>query len=222
MKKPNPNLSHLLALALLVILSVSFLPQTQAVRAVGPADRAAGPVPITTILRSEGFEESSFPPPGWATQAIGGSTEWQRTNDTGYPPGLGTHGGLWLAYFNSLTAPAGSAARLYTTQLDFTASRSYFISFWMLNDYSLPSAADEVQVEVDPGTGFVAVGAPILRYAPSRDWAQHIVDLTAYAGNMVRVSLKGISDFGYDIYIDDITIYATTPGYQLFLPLVKH
>lgn len=224
MRAHNRNRSICMAMVLLLVLSVSFIPHADIVRAAAPAHAVQAPAAFTYNLLSEGFEQAGFPPPGWTAQSIGGGGAWNRATDTVAPSGFGVHNGLYLAYFNSFITPIGAAARLYTPQLDFTAPRTYTLSFWMYHNADLPFAADELQVEINTGSGWVNVGAPLPRYAIPQDWAQHTVDLSAYAGNMVNVGFRGISAFGFDIHIDDVLIYAQSDGptYLLYLPLVMH
>jgi uncharacterized repeat protein (TIGR01451 family) len=66
-----------------------------------------------------------------------------------------------------------------------------------------------VQVSTDGGTTWVNVGAPIPRYDGSTGWKQHVVDLSAYAGQPdVRLGFLGISAYGNDVHIDDVVVSA--------------
>ena len=86
---------------------------------------------------------------------------------------------------------------------------SVTLSFWMYHDTAYASAADKVQVQVSTnGTTFTNVGAAVNRYAATAGWAQVTVDLTAYKGQTVYLAFLGVSGYGNDCYVDDVTVTA--------------
>ncbi len=68
------------------------------------------------------------------------------------------------------------------------------------------------------------VGAPVSRYDASTGWKQHAVYLTGRPGqSSVLVGLLGISDYGNDVHIDDVSVDVPaplTPPAYLYLPAV--
>jgi hypothetical protein len=212
MKEINRGLSLCLGVVIVAILSSNAwgLSNGQVVRAAPPGQlhaASAADGTMTTLL-SEGFEDS-FPPPGWFTEAVTGNTGlWASSTQTVHPSGAAPYEGGTLAYFNSYDAHAGDAARLYTDPLDLSAPGYYYLSFWMHHDLAYNTLSDTLVVEVDDGYGWVELGNVVYRYDGTQGWAQHTIDISAYSGKNVRVSLKGVSGYGNDINIDDVTVYS--------------
>jgi hypothetical protein len=51
------------------------------------------------------------------------------------------------------------------------------------------------------------VGSAILRYdATNPGWLQHTVDLTAYAGWIVTLGFLATSQYGDNIFLDDVLV----------------
>lgn len=171
-------------------------------------------IPGVTYL-TEAFDAVTAPalPTGWATVVVTptDSPVW-RTATAGTHPSVTPHSAPNLAYFNSFDVDSGGSARLYRTAgLNLSAAGAVQLSFWMYHDTGLTSSADRVQVQVstDGGTNWVNVGAAIPRYNGSTGWAQHTVDLSAYAGQAdVRLGFLGISAYGNDVHIDDVVVSA--------------
>ena len=91
----------------------------------------------------------------------------------------------------------------------------------MYHDTGYTSRADRVivQVSTDGGTTWSDVGAPINRYDGTTGWAKHTVSLNAYVGMpAVRVGLLGISDYGNDVHIDDVSLTSLRCSQYAFPP----
>jgi hypothetical protein len=159
-----------------------------------------------TTLFSNGFESSS----GWASAQVSGTAgSWTRKT-SGSHPSASPHGGSYLADFNSYTARSGNQTRYYRTS-GFAVSSGYStvsLSFWMYHDTGYSSYADKVQVQVSTnGSTWTNVGSAINRYNGSTGWAQANVDLSAYKGaSNLYIAFVGISAYGNDCYIDDVTV----------------
>jgi uncharacterized repeat protein (TIGR01451 family) len=179
--------------------------------------------PVDTVIElylGEGFE-GAFPPAGWTNEVVvaTGSPTWTQDAVTAHPAGYPPHGGSYMARFNSYSVSDGGAARLSSSSVDFSMATDPEVSFWMFHDDGYSTSPDRIQVQVsiDGGTVFTDVGAAILRYDSSGDfWAQHVVDLADYVGESdVIVGFLAISDYGNDIYIDDVTISSPCPSVEL-------
>ena len=73
----------------------------------------------------------------------------------------------------------------------------------------LCSYADKVQAQVSTnGTTWTNVGTAVARYTGSTGWTQASIDLSAYKGQTVYVAFVGISAYGNDEYLDDVTVTA--------------
>jgi|GEM_PF-6062509 len=178
--------------------------------------------PVTVIAAPvEGFEGGAgiytptFPPPDWSIKVVTGTTAiWSLgiSGTLGYP-GAPAYDGAAVASLNAYFATSGDSARLATRALNFPADYTPRLTFWMYHDSDSPGAnaqADRLQVQLsaDGGSTYVDIaGASFSRYdgvAPNH-WSLHTVDLPGHSGqNNIRIGLLGISDFGNNLYIDDI------------------
>jgi uncharacterized repeat protein (TIGR01451 family) len=200
-------------------------------------DPAALNSTAVSAFAREGFEgitdvmTYTFPPAGWEVDVVtvtGAITPaWSQVLSGDNPPASPYHGTA-MARFNSYEAKDGSAARLRTRPLRFPAGYTPWLSFWMYRDAGAPGTNDRIQVQVstDGGATFHDLpGASYARYSNSEGWSQHVISLTAYAGQgNVRIGFLGVSAFGHDMYIDDVGIQyvpvAASFTYQPAQPLV--
>jgi hypothetical protein len=165
----------------------------------------------------------AFPPggtpaylPGWTETAISGSLPQFYTvgSNLQYPYLPATpRSGSYMEEYNSYTVPTGSSARLsYDTPLDLQAMgfSGYQMKFWMYwygfgNDYL------DVQASTD-GSNWNTVGHFTDPYgAQSNIWTEQTVDLSAYANEpQVYLAFLGYSAWGYNMFVDDISILGAT------------
>lgn len=177
-------------------------------------------IPGGGTLLSENFDSASPPafPAGWSVTDISGTAgDWDTNAGTVNPSGGGTHSGANLAYFNSWTSSAGSSTRLYRTSgvdLSTPGLTAATLSFWMYHEGGYSGSDDRVQpeVSVDGGSGWLSAGPPVSRFTGA-GWLEHTADLSTWLGQAdLRVAFLGISDYGNDIHIDDVTVTYTAPG----------
>ena len=169
------------------------------------------------LLVSDGFEAAGFS--DWATRQVSGTQGAWTQVGSGVNPAASPHGGGCMAMFNSFDAASGSQTRLYRT-IPFTipaSSANVTLRFWMYHDPGYPSSNDRVQPQISlDGATWTNVGAAVSRYAASAGWAQVTVDLGAYIGQpTVYLGFLGISAFGENIYLDDISVGALRTGYDI-------
>ncbi len=121
------------------------------------------------------------------------------------------HGGSLLAKFNSYNAASGSQTRVYRTA-GFAVASSYTtvsLKFWMYHDTGYSTSNDRIQAQVSTnGTTWTNVGTAISRYASTNGWTQATIDLSAYKGQTVYLGFLGISAYGNNITLDDVTVTA--------------
>ncbi|MGV8040272.1 MAG: S8 family serine peptidase [Thermoanaerobaculaceae bacterium] len=163
--------------------------------------------PVT--LFSDGFEAN-----GWSVVDTSGTAGNWTLASAGTHPSVSPHGGSKLALFNSYTASSGSQTRLYRAT-GFAIGSSFTsvtLTFWMYHDTGYSSYNDRVQPQVSTnGSTWTNVGTAVSRYASTAAWTQHTVDLTSYKGQSnVQVAFLGISAYGNDCHIDDVTVTATS------------
>ena len=160
-----------------------------------------------TTLFTNGFETST----GWAIVDVSGTSGNWTYNTSGTLPTASPHGGSLLAKFNSYDASSGSQTRVYRTSgfaIPGTATTAT-LKFWMYHDTGYSTRADRVQVQVSTGSTWSNAGTAVNRYDGSTGWKQHTIDLTAWKGSTIQLGFLGISAFGNNVFIDDVTV--TTP-----------
>ena len=161
---------------------------------------------------AENFDKSapSALPAHWAEMVVSGSDgNWATNAGTVHPSGVAAHSGTNLVYFNSWTSQTGQTRLYRTTGLNMTTMSGLTLSFWMYHDTGYSSSNDHVQVQVstDGGATWSNVGAAVSRYDGSTGWKKHSVDLSAYASQTdLRLGFLGISGYGNDVHIDDISL----------------
>jgi len=182
-----------------------------AVIACGGSVNPTGPGGTITLF-SDGFEGG---PIGvdWLNTTTNGTIAWTIVA-IGQHPVIPPHSGSGMAFFPSFSYVAGQQARLYRSS-GFAIPSSVTavtLTFYMYHDtgYSAPPYDRvQVQVSIDGGTTWNDVGSAIDRYDGTDSWEQHTLDLTTYKGQTVTLGFLGISQFGDDIYLDDVLVTAT-------------
>ena len=169
-----------------------------------------------TVLLEESFDGTDFPPAGWVQVDVSGTAgNWARSAGTVHPSGGGTHGGAGLAYFNSYSVTSGNSTRLYTSSYQSVpaSAASAEISFFMYHDTGYSTNADRIQVQVSAdGSSWTNIGTPFSRYGGTTGWSPHSADISAFAGQPVMIGFLGISAYGNDCHIDDVSVSYSTPG----------
>ena len=171
--------------------------------------------PVNSTLLSEGFENSGSIPGGWAVQNVNGTDgKWSFVSigSLGYQ-GI-QKSGEWIARFNSYSTPGGQSARLYTTSgLSLGNDGTYSLDFWMYHNTRNASCNDYIQVQVSTnnGSNWTNLGSSIYRNDRSTGWKKHTINLDQYKGvSDLRLAFVGISSFGDNIFLDDISVTNTS------------
>ncbi len=162
---------------------------------------------------SEGFDEVTFPPTGWTTLVVTPSTgtdpapAWSRVT-AGTNPVASLYNGAGMLSFNSYNASDYAANRLSSPSFSLSGAGDAALVFAMYHDSGYSSSPDRIQVQIslDGGTVYTNVGAPIQRYSLTTGWLIHMVDLSAYKGQSVRLALLGISDYGNNMFVDLLSV----------------
>ncbi len=164
-----------------------------------------------TIIVTESFENGF--PYGWDITWEGspiGHGNWITNEYTMHPYNYPPYDGEMLIYFDSFTSYPTYYARLETPELDFSATNSANLSFWMFHDDELPDLNDVLIIQYRIGEGdWVSLDTMYRVLEPyNLEWVQHQTDLTdAVCGNTdVTIAFWGISAYGNDINIDLIEI----------------
>jgi len=166
---------------------------------------------ISSDLLNESFTGVPFPPTGW-TIPTAGACAWSRVT-AGSNPTQSPYSAPAEARFNSYDCSADNYKQLLSPALNFSAAGEYVLTFWMYHDTLYANTFPDrlqVQVSLDGGSTFTDVGAEIARYTGANSWAQHTLDLSAYAGQAsVRVVFNGISGYGSNMFLDDVRVVQT-------------
>jgi len=170
----------------------------------------------------EGFEGTTFPPPGWISNNPDGGITWQRTT-TGI-----AHSGTGKAFVNHFDYPTvGETDELRTPPYTIGTADSLWVSFWAAyrGDPRTPFEHFQVMVSSDCGqtfqtiynvrndTAFVAppgaTASQTTAYFPTavNEWTKKSFDLSSYipSGN-IMVQFRAINQFGNNMHLDDINI----------------
>ena len=166
-------------------------------------------VPPTTIFTEdfEGYQPAQFPPSGWTEEIVSGTNpDWSLVS-SGSSPTCSPYHGSNMIKFNSYSCSSGSSARLATGAMDLSGVASPQLTFYMYHDtgYSYADDCVVIQYSLD-GTTWTNV-TTIYRYDGSTGWKEHVVDLSAVAGQpTVYIGFLGVSDYGNNMYLDYITL----------------
>jgi len=157
---------------------------------------------------TEGFEGADWLPAGWTEEiVVDGSTSpnWDFvSSESHYPSSATPHGGTYMAEFNSYSASTGTKARLYTPAINLAGYTAAYTTFWMNHDTYGGSDQIIVQGSSD-GTNWDDLET-FVRNDGNSGWTEHTVGLNAYAGGTCYVGFLGVSAYGYDLHIDDVSV----------------
>ena len=169
---------------------------------------------IYTIPYMQGFNAVIFPPLGWKNEKISGTGSglWDRVTSGSYPS-CTPHSGAGMARFNAFSMSDGTHGILVTSPVQFE-SEQYYIDFWMYRDSGYPNKQDE-GIKVYINTTPSLTGATVIAYihrpitlepvVESSGWYEYNYTLENIAGTKYFI-FEGISNFGNNIFIDDIRI----------------
>lgn len=160
---------------------------------------------------------NSFESTNWtSTLVTGADASWTRITASTHPPAASAQNGSYLAGFNSYSCRADASARFHAgdTITITSGAGSARLKFWMYHDTGYTTSNDKIQLQISrtSGVSWVNVGNPILRYAATTGWSQASIDISSYIGvNNIMIAFLGISGYGNDCYIDNVTIEYDLP-----------
>ncbi len=165
---------------------------------------------IYTLPYTQSFDDTTFPPFGWTNVAESGTGLWARST-SGSNPTCTPHSGAGMGYFNSYNISAGGIGNLTTPQIVFP-SNGYRLRFWVMHEHSSSyNSGAYLNERIDAFYGTTLIGS-FARYdstlvAPT--WIEHIMTLPINAGGQTQtISFKAYSQYGDNMFMDDITIEA--------------
>ena len=156
---------------------------------------------ISEFPYSEGFEN------GLNCWDVFSSTTYEWTiATTGTSPDCTPHGGSNMVKYQSYSANAGSTSTMISPAFSF--SQAMMMKFWMYRTTSYASDNDRVLVYINnlPTEENATLLTTLTLHSTSTGWKEQEVMLPANTSEAQYIIFKAISDFGGNIYIDDITI----------------
>lgn len=186
-----------------------------------PFSIVAAPVAAPII---EGYEAATFPPTNWIRTNPDNGPTWTRVSSSG---GGGFGNSNASSRMDFYSSGAGNIDELIMPNLDLTSTTGnvQFTFSVAYAQYSSENDQLEIQVSTDCGqnwlpTSYNKSGATLSTHVPvgnntvfvpgAADWRAETVDLTSFTGHDVLVKFKATSDFGNDLYIDDINLQYVT------------
>jgi hypothetical protein len=174
-----------------------------------------------TLPVSEGFENSAFPPTGWSIVNPGNDVTWQRTT-----PGSKSSHSIYIDNYDKNAV--GGVDEIRLPKINLANTDPVIISFDLAHK-NYPDAAynDSLQVLVstDCGASFKAyfnkAGAALATAGSSdnaytnpaaSDWKNQkiVIDGAALTSASIIVKFRNTSDYGNNIFIDNINIRQET------------
>ncbi|HRF75199.1 MAG TPA: GEVED domain-containing protein, partial [Chitinophagales bacterium] len=168
-----------------------------------------------TILEQSFDFPALFPPFNWTNTKVAGTGapgNWARVT-TGGSPIQEPHSDPAEAKFNSFYYPAGTACDLSSEVVDLSVSGTYTVNFWMYRDAG--NGNDKLEVYVNTtqqSAGGTLIGTifrkkTISPVAATEGWYNYSFTIPAsYNTTANYITFKAISDYGFNIYLDDIAI----------------
>ncbi len=166
------------------------------------------------VTNSESFDGTTFAPAGWSNTQVTPTGLWSRVT-AGTNPTQAPRSGAGEAMYNCFSYGTGSSAILVTPSYDLRArgTGTPTVSFWMYRDAGYSTNLDKVDVYINtvPNlTGATALGTvyrstTLSPAVGSAGWYQYSYNLPlAYNGISNHFILQATSDFGNNIFVDDV------------------
>ncbi len=203
MKIKLHRMSALMVLLVFAIFVQSFA-QNGSVALKEPASAAYSPA---SVLLNESFDDETFPPSGWQNIQLTGTGLWARTTAGIYPP-CSSHSGEAMAFFDNYNFGYDVSAMLVTPALMMPEGLPKNVNFWMHRDNEWPSYPDSLAVyynETPDMNGAIFLGK-VERYYWMTDWYEFNFPVPASVSGSYYVIFKANSNWGNDIFLDDIEI----------------
>jgi len=165
---------------------------------------------------TESFDNATFPIDCWFSYAVPAAAVWKRVT-SGTSPTCTNHSGAGMLQYNNYSYSAGQKGYLVSPEFS-TLDNALRLSFWMYRttgtSYEGPGYADKVNVYLSETTD-IADATLLYTIHRCRDlapveaangWYQYNIPLPAVTMTTARFILEGVSEYGYNTYIDDISI----------------
>jgi hypothetical protein len=174
----------------------------------GDAPATAQSHPLAVYLQ-EGFDSPGVPS-GWSVTPVSGTTATWTMVGTGTNPPIAPYAGAGQAKFNSYDATPGHQSRLTSRRMSLSVAADPFLTFFLYHDDEFFSSPDSVYLEATTGDSVAGpwttlAGFQRPRIAPG--WGQELISLLQFNGAArVFISFRGVSQYGNNIYVDELLI----------------
>jgi hypothetical protein len=177
----------------------------------------------TTAVLSETFDGVMPPvlPSGWQSSEVTADGAWETNIGTLHPSGIAAHSGANLAYFNSYTASSGDTAALVSPSFALTGMNNATASFWMYRDTGYSAFIDRVEIYVNTSStlagatllGTVHRSTALTPAVAAAGWYKYEFSIPyTFSGAVNYLIVKGLSDYGNDIHVDDVSVAGVFSG----------
>lgn len=198
------------------ILTMNGQPHLSAVRSTVTGSLFLGGAPVNNVTNSFA---GSFPPAGFALNNGTSTNGWALAT-------LGANGTTRSARINFYDIGAGETDDMYLPRMDFSqAGANTELTFYVAHAQYTASTADKLMVQASTDCGatwttlFDKSGAPLSTRAPmsgaytspaAAEWRMETVQVGSLAGqSSVVLRYRGVSDYGNNLFIDEINLPAT-------------
>ena len=167
---------------------------------------------------AESFNSTTFPPNCWDNESATNAL-WERVTQSvsGTLPTCTPHSGAGMLHFNSWTYSKEKTGAL-VTPIIATNSHDSRLTFWMYRDNISIAYRDKINIYLSENQSASGLSLVYTMYvsrniAPTEStngWKKYVVILPTSSMSSAYVIFEGVSDNGYNIYLDDIQIDDST------------
>jgi photosystem II stability/assembly factor-like uncharacterized protein len=166
-------------------------------------------------LVTESFDGATFPPTGWSNIQVSGTGLWTRETSGTYPT-CTPHTGAGMTSFASYNYSTGVTAALISPAFSLVGGGTVKLGFWMYRDAGYATTADRVVAMINDSAsatfadtlGTINRSKSLFPVETGADgWYYYEFTLPAgYTGATNYVILKAISEYGNNMFVDDISV----------------
>ena len=171
--------------------------------------------PSQGLPMQESFNNNAFPPDCWISESAS-DTPWERVT-SGANPTCSPHSGAGMLKYNCWEYYNGETGLLITPKIAANNANT-ILTFWMYRDnygqYGGAGYKDKINIYLSPTQSITGL-TPVRTIHRCRDfvpvesadgWYQYTVNLSTASMSEAYVIFEGVSDYGNNIYLDDVEV----------------
>jgi len=168
----------------------------------------------------ESFDDETFPPMGWTQAQVFGVGLWERTAQ-GYNPICTPRSGEGMAFFDSYKTEVGTSAVLISPDVDLSGFSGLKLQIWLYRDGGSSTKNDALDLYINTISSLTGAHLLGTLYRPisanpvvsSPGWYCYDFDVpNDYNGDTNHILIKGTSQYGRNLFIDDVRLYKPVAG----------